>query len=73
MLEDDERGRGQLLETLRAYLEQHGRASAAAAQLGVHRNTLRYRLDRIESLLGVDLEAANVQLILQLILRTLPD
>ncbi len=73
LLEDDERGRGQLLETLRAYLEQHGRASAAAAQLGVHRNTLRYRLDRIESLLGVDLEAANVQLILQLILRTLPD
>ncbi len=73
LLEDDERGRGQLLETLRVYLEQHGRASAAAAQLGVHRNTLRYRLDRIESLLGVDLEAANVQLILQLILRTLPD
>ena len=73
LLEDDERGRGQLLETLRAYLEQHGRASAAAAQLGVHRNTLRYRLDRIESLLGVDLEAANVRLILQLILRTLPD
>lgn len=71
LLEDDERGRGQLLETLRVYLEQHGRASAAATQLSVHRNTLRYRLDRIESLLGVDLEAANVQLILQLILPTL--
>lgn len=73
LLEEDPRGRGQLLETLRVYLEQHGRASAAAAQLGVHRNTLRYRLGRIEDLLGVDLEAANVQLILQLILPTLPD
>ena len=73
LLEDDEHGHGQLLETLRVYLELRGRASATATRLGVHRNTLRYRLDRIASLLGVDLEATNVQLVLQLILRTLPE
>jgi sugar diacid utilization regulator len=61
----------ELLETLRVYLECRGRASEAARRLGIHRNTLRYRLDRAAQLLGVDLEDAGVQLVLQLALRTL--
>jgi DNA-binding PucR family transcriptional regulator len=41
-----------LLGTLRTWFARGGSASAAAAQLYVHRNTVRYRLRRIEELTG---------------------
>ena len=41
-----------LLETLRVYLDCGRRPSAAAQTLGVHRNTLKYRLGRLRDLLG---------------------
>jgi PucR C-terminal helix-turn-helix domain/GGDEF-like domain len=44
-----------LLDTLRAWFDAQGSASAAAAQLHVHRNTVHYRLRRIERLIGRDL------------------
>ena len=43
--------RRERIATLRAVLEQPGFAEAAAA-LGVHRNTLAYRIHRIESMTG---------------------
>jgi DNA-binding protein Fis len=43
---------GPLLETLEAYFEHRQSHKAAAAALGIHRNTLVHRLDRIETLLG---------------------
>lgn len=52
---DAERGSG-LLATLHAYLSNDRRVRETADALFIHRNTLRYRLERIESLLGVDLE-----------------
>lgn len=58
-----------LVPTLRAYLESFGDAAGAARALGVHVNTLRYRLGRIESLGGVDLRDADLRLALQLQLR----
>jgi len=48
---DREHG-GQLLPTLRTFLEVGGRWREAAALLHVHHNTLRYRLQRVEELTG---------------------
>jgi len=44
--------RDTLLGTLRTWFEEHGATSAAAARLFVHRNTVRYRLRRVEELTG---------------------
>jgi purine catabolism regulator len=41
-----------LLESLTALLECGGRWSDAAAQLGIHRHTLRYRMDRLREQTG---------------------
>ncbi|WP_029925183.1 PucR family transcriptional regulator [Nocardia otitidiscaviarum] len=41
-----------LRETLHAYLRARRSPDAAAKALGVHKNTVRYRLQRIEELLG---------------------
>lgn len=46
---------GELFETLRAYLRCGRNAMAAAQNLHVHRNTLLYRLKRIEDVLRLDL------------------
>jgi sugar diacid utilization regulator len=72
LLEDDREHGGELLRTLRAYLDAQGRASVAAKALAIHRNSLRYRLDRIERLLKVDLNNPDVHLALQLAMRALP-
>lgn len=41
-----------LAATLRAYLDAHASRSRAAARLGVHENTISYRIRQIEELLG---------------------
>jgi purine catabolism regulator len=56
-----EGARGELLASLRCWLEHNGHWDAAAAALGVHRHTLRARLGRVEQLLGRDLGAAGVR------------
>jgi len=43
---------GPLVESLRALLDSGCRWSDAAAQLGVHRHTLRYRMERLEEQTG---------------------
>ncbi|PZR65406.1 MAG: CdaR family transcriptional regulator [Solirubrobacterales bacterium] len=42
--------RGRLTETLRAWLEHQGRADAVAHQLGVHPQTVRYRVNQLRGL-----------------------
>lgn len=44
------------LETILAYLENGCSAAKAAESLGIHRNTLAYRLKRIAALSGIDFE-----------------
>jgi len=44
-----------LLSTLRVWFAERGATSSAAAKLHVHRNTVRYRLRRVEELTGRDL------------------
>lgn len=57
-----------LLETLRVYFAVNMNVAAAALRLNVHRNTLRYRLARIEELMDMPLDApqtiANLHLAL---------
>jgi len=60
--------RGRRLATLRAVLEQPGLA-AAAAGLGIHRNTLAYRLRALERLTGWQLDDPDLRLALLLALR----
>jgi hypothetical protein len=43
---------GPLLETLRTWFAEDGATSRAATRLHVHRNTIRYRLRRVEDLTG---------------------
>jgi sugar diacid utilization regulator len=52
VLEQPGADRSLLLDTLRAWFAENGSTSAAAARLYVHRNTIRYRLRRIEELTG---------------------
>ncbi|NGY65756.1 PucR family transcriptional regulator [Lentzea sp. NEAU-D13] len=57
-----------LTGTLKVFLDCSGSWTAAAAKLHVHVNTLRYRVGRVEELLGVDLAEfeARVDLFLAL-------
>ena len=45
-----------LVETLAAFLRHHGSRGEIAADLGVHRNTVRNRIEQIEGLLGASLD-----------------
>ena len=56
------------LETLRVVLDRPGLAEAAAV-LGVHRNTIAYRIRRIESLGGWDLHDPELRLSLAVAVR----
>ncbi|MFD0170137.1 PucR family transcriptional regulator [Streptomyces decoyicus] len=67
--EHDEKGRGDLVASLRAWLARHGQWDAAAADLGVHRHTLRYRMRRVEEILGRSLDDADVRMELWLALK----
>jgi PucR family transcriptional regulator, purine catabolism regulatory protein len=55
----DRRQHGDLVASLRAFLEHNGNWEAAARALGVHRHTLRYRIRRIAELSGRDLDRAG--------------
>ncbi|MEV6949664.1 helix-turn-helix domain-containing protein [Streptomyces sp. NPDC051172] len=68
----DSRHQGQLAESLLAYLNCFGDVRAAAAQLHVHRNTLRYRIRRAEELTGLDLSRPDQRLLAMLQLRLPP-
>jgi purine catabolism regulator len=61
--------RGVLLQTLGAYLATNGSPTDAAERLHLHRNTVLYRLGRIEDLLRLDLRDAEVRLSLHLALK----
>ncbi|WP_232064325.1 PucR family transcriptional regulator [Paraburkholderia dioscoreae] len=48
-----------LLETLGTYFDQLQRRKVTASVLGIHPNTLNYRLERIENILGARLDDAG--------------
>ncbi len=65
----DEQHRSTLVQTVDAYFNHHGNISQTAEALFIHRNTLLYRLDRIQELTGHNLNQANMRLALHLALK----
>ncbi len=66
LLAYDQRHDGVLLAALEGYLAANQSVQEAAACLDLHPNTLRYRLHKVEELLGVSLTDITVLLDLQL-------
>ncbi|MDQ3925638.1 MAG: helix-turn-helix domain-containing protein [Actinomycetota bacterium] len=65
LMRDRER-RSDLVRTLRVYFTASANASEAADRLFLHRNSMLYRLARIQNLTGLDLKVPEVRLALQL-------
>ncbi|HWN33159.1 MAG TPA: PucR family transcriptional regulator ligand-binding domain-containing protein [Pseudonocardia sp.] len=61
--------RGDLLRSLKVWLAHHGQWDPAASELGVHRHTLRNRMQKVERLLGRELDAPDLRAELWLALR----
>lgn len=66
-------GAAVLLGTLRTWLTFHGSWDRTAAELRVHRNTVRHRMTRVAGLLGADLQDPAVRMDLWFALEWLPD
>ncbi|WP_449066781.1 PucR family transcriptional regulator, partial [Planomonospora algeriensis] len=59
----------ELARTVEGYLDRAGHVQEAAAALGVHRQTLYYRLGKAERLTGRDLADGEVRLLVHLSLK----
>jgi DNA-binding PucR family transcriptional regulator len=60
----------ELARTAEVFLDSAGQAGRTASALGVHRQTLYYRLSRIEQLTGLDLNEGEDRLLLHMSLKT---
>jgi sugar diacid utilization regulator len=69
LLDYDARKKAELVHTLTQYLEHGGNYDATAAKLSVHKSTLKYRLQRIRDLTGLELNDPDVHFNLQLATR----
>lgn len=69
LVEYDRQNRSDLVETLRVALESNLNVSEAAERLHVHRNTLLYRLHRVEEISGWNLENPDSRLALHLAVK----
>ena len=69
LAEYDQQNRGSLVKTVEAYFSHHGNISQTAESLFVHRNTLLYRMERIQELTELQLDQANMRLTLHLALK----
>ncbi len=68
LTEYDMRQNADLIKTLEAYFNCHGNLSQTAESLIVHRNTLLYRMNRINEIAGIDLSRPETRLALHLAL-----
>ena len=65
----DTENNSQLLETLEMYFAQNGNLTVTADALFIHKNTLKYRLNRIKEILNIDFDAPNPGFTVQLALK----
>lgn len=59
----------ELARTAEVFLDCAGQASRTAAELGIHRQTLYYRLSRVQQLTGLDLNDGEDRLLLHMALK----
>ncbi len=69
LLASDARNNGALIDTLEGFFQCNGNLSETARVMHLHRNSLLYRLGRIEELLGRSLEDPELRLSLQIALK----
>ena len=62
-----------LMETLRVFLATDGSWAEASARLEIHRHTLRYRIHKIEGLLGRQMDDTSTRAELWVALQLLAD
>lgn len=55
-----------LVRTLKVFFESNANASEAAERLYLHRNSMNYRLERIQRITALDLRSPKTRLALQL-------
>ncbi|MGW5422829.1 PucR family transcriptional regulator [Streptomyces sp. NPDC003943] len=60
----------ELARTAEVFLDHAGQAGRTATALGIHRQTLYYRLSRVEQLTGLDLDAGEDRLLLHMALKS---
>ncbi|MEV4948001.1 helix-turn-helix domain-containing protein [Streptomyces sp. NPDC053755] len=60
----------ELARTAEVFLDNAGQAGRTAAALGIHRQTLYYRLSRVEQLTGLDLADGEDRLLLHMSLKS---
>jgi sugar diacid utilization regulator len=69
LIQYDQKNDSNLMLTLTAYLDNHQNLATTSRQLFIHRNTLLYRVEKIESLLGYSLNEKNAQFNLSLAIK----
>jgi DNA-binding PucR family transcriptional regulator len=69
LAEYDRRTGQNLIETLEVFFECHGNLSQTAVKLHHHRNSLLYRIGRIQEISGLSLEDPEARLSLQVALK----
>jgi purine catabolism regulator len=72
LLEHDRSSTARLLDTLRVFLECNQNHAEAARVLGIHYNSLRYRLKRIRQLIGDIFEEPQKRLAIEVALHLYP-
>ncbi len=73
LVEHDRVSGGELVNTLRTWFENVGDTRETAQHMGLHHNTIRYRLRRAETVAGLDLTDPDQRLLAELQIRLLAD
>ncbi len=69
LVQYDQEHRSNFVKTIEEYFNHHGNVSQTSEALFIHRNTLLYRLDRIQELTGHELSKSEMRLALHLALK----
>src|SRR6266567_1679290 len=69
LTEYDQRHNADFVRTLAAFLERNGNLQATARALNLHVNSVAYRVQRIQSIAGLDLEQSEDRLMAQVALK----
>jgi sugar diacid utilization regulator len=69
LIEHDRKHGTLYAEAMHAFLEHGGRMRSAAAAIGIHENTLRYRLAKASSLAQIELDGSDERVLTLLELR----